>query len=178
MRDLVKNNIVHRDLKPENILIHNEIIKIADFGFSKMVEEGNMDLPLLDSFLGSPMYMAPEVLMSHVYDSSADLYSIGTIVYQCLTGRAPFHATSPQELRQFYERTDVLKPTIPAGTSPGLSELICSLLKKNPKERMSAKDFFRHPFIRERPNRKVICTNNYGSQSCKFASCWPLNCGF
>ena len=111
---------------------------------------------------GSPMYMAPEVLMSHVYDSSADLYSIGTIVYQCLTGRAPFHATSPQELRQFYERTDVLKPTIPAGTSPGLSELICSLLKKNPKERMSAKDFFRHPFIRERPNRKVIYTNNYG----------------
>ena len=95
------------------------------------------------------------LLMSHVYDSSADLYSIGTIVYQCLTGRAPFHATSPQELRQFYERTDVLKPTIPAGTSPGLSELICSLLKKNPKERMSAKDFFRHPFIRERPNRKV-----------------------
>ena len=125
---------------------------LADFGFARHLGVADMAATLC----GSPMYMAPEVLMSHVYDSSADLYSIGTIVYQCLTGRAPFHATSPQELRQFYERTDVLKPTIPAGTSPGLSELICSLLKKNPKERMSAKDFFRHPFIRERPNRKVI----------------------
>ena len=130
---------------------------LADFGFARHLGVADMAATLC----GSPMYMAPEVLMSHVYDSSADLYSIGTIVYQCLTGRAPFHATSPQELRQFYERTDVLKPTIPAGTSPGLSELICSLLKKNPKERMSAKDFFRHPFIRERPNRKVIMVSDF-----------------
>ena len=104
---------------------------------------------------GSPMYMAPEVLMSHVYDSSADLYSIGTIVYQCLTGRAPFHATSPQELRAFYERSDQLRPSIPAGTSPQLGELICSLLRKNPKERLQAADFFRHPFMRDNKPRKV-----------------------
>ena len=63
---------------------------------------------------GSPMYMAPEVLRGHAYDSTADLYSIGTIVYQCLTGRAPFHATSPQELRTFYERTEFLKLRLPS----------------------------------------------------------------
>jgi len=161
MKALDEKGIIHRDLKPQNILLNREEqnrlrVKIADFGFARHLGVADMAATLC----GSPMYMAPEVLMSHVYDSSADLYSIGTIVYQCLTGRAPFHATSPQELRQFYERTDVLKPTIPAGTSPGLSELICSLLKKNPKERMSAKDFFRHPFIRERPNRKKYSSSS------------------
>lgn len=124
----------------------------ADFGFARYLAGADMAATLC----GSPMYMAPEVLMSHVYDSSADLYSIGTIVYQCLTGRAPFHATSPQELRAFYERSDQLRPSIPAGTSPQLGELICSLLRKNPKERLQAADFFRHPFMRDNKLRKVI----------------------
>jgi serine/threonine protein kinase len=99
---------------------------------------------------GSPMYMAPEVLMGHTYCAKADLYSIGTIVYQCLTGRAPFHATSPQELRSFYERTEYLKPQIPNGTSPALKELICQLLIRNPKDRLSSDQFFRHPFTKNR----------------------------
>jgi hypothetical protein len=71
-----------------------------------------------------------------------------------LTGRAPFHATSPQELRAFYERSDQLRPSIPSGTSPQLAELICSLLRKNPKERLQAADFFRHPFMRDGKMRK------------------------
>lgn len=78
------------------------------------------------------------------------------VVYQCLTGRAPFHATSPQELRTFYERSDQLRPQIPSGTSPQLAELICSLLRKNPKERLQAADFFKHPFMRDGKNRKVF----------------------
>lgn len=126
-------------------------LQLADFGFARYLAGADMAATLC----GSPMYMAPEVLMSHVYDSSADLYSIGTIVYQCLTGRAPFHATSPQELRAFYERSDQLRPSIPSGTSPQLAELICSLLRKNPKERLQAADFFRHPFMRDGKMRKV-----------------------
>ena len=53
---------------------------------------------------------APEVLMSLRYDAKADLWSIGTIVYQCLVGRPPFTAKTPQHLRQIYELTDDLKP--------------------------------------------------------------------
>ena len=67
-------------------------MKIADFGFARFLQDGVMAATLC----GSPMYMAPEVIMSQQYDAKADLWSIGTIMYQCLTGRAPFQATSPQ----------------------------------------------------------------------------------
>jgi serine/threonine-protein kinase ULK/ATG1 len=59
---------------------------------------------------GSPMYMAPEVIRSLQYDGKADLWSIGTIMYQCLTGKAPFQAQTPQALKQYYERTVNLSP--------------------------------------------------------------------
>jgi len=56
------------------------------------------------------MHQAPEVIMSLQYDAKADLWSVGTIVYQCLTGRAPFQAQTPQQLKQFYERNASLQP--------------------------------------------------------------------
>ena len=55
-------------------------------------------------------WQAPEVIMSLQYDAKADLWSVGTIVYQCLTGRAPFQAQTPQQLKQFYERNANLQP--------------------------------------------------------------------
>ena len=59
---------------------------------------------------GSPMYMAPEVIMNAPYSAKADLWSLGTILYQCLTGKAPFHATTPNALKNFYEKTPDLAP--------------------------------------------------------------------
>lgn len=61
---------------------------------------------------GSPMYMAPEVIMSLQYDAKADLWSLGTIVFQCLTGKAPFQAQTPQALKQFYEKNANLAPRL------------------------------------------------------------------
>lgn len=55
-------------------------------------------------------YMAPEVIMSLQYDAKADLWSLGTIVFQCLTGKAPFQAHTPQELKNFYEKNANLAP--------------------------------------------------------------------
>lgn len=96
MRALNAKGIVHRDLKPQNILLcHGPrpkpapadiTLKIADFGFARFLQDGVMAATLC----GSPMYMAPEVIMSLQYDAKADLWSIGTIVFQCLTGTAPF----------------------------------------------------------------------------------------
>jgi len=57
-----------------------------------------------------PIFQAPEVIMSLQYDAKADLWSIGTIVFQCLTGKAPFQAQTPQQLKQFYEKTLELRP--------------------------------------------------------------------
>merc|ERR1711952_471854 len=70
--------------------------------------------------------MAPEVIMSLQYDAKADLWSLGTIVFQCLTGKAPFQAQTPQALKQFYEKNAKLAPRIPAGTSAQFTQLLPS----------------------------------------------------
>ncbi|KAI8436873.1 hypothetical protein MSG28_010323 [Choristoneura fumiferana] len=158
MRAIHAKGIVHRDLKPQNILLTHSVqpprtphpseitLKIADFGFARFLEEGNMAVTLC----GSPMYMAPEVIMSLKYDAKADLWSLGTIVYQCLTGKAPFQATTPHELKAFYENSIDLQPKMPAGTSPELCNLLIGLLRRSPRERMPFEAFFNHPFL-QRP---------------------------
>ncbi|KAK2491001.1 hypothetical protein MC885_012809 [Smutsia gigantea] len=153
MRLLHSKGIIHRDLKPQNILLSNPggrranpnniRVKIADFGFARYLQSNMMAATLC----GSPMYMAPEVIMSQHYDGKADLWSIGTIVYQCLTGRAPFQASSPQDLRLFYERNKTLVPTIPRETSAPLRQLLLALLQRNHKDRMDFDEFFHHPFL-------------------------------
>ncbi|KRY41842.1 Serine/threonine-protein kinase unc-51 [Trichinella spiralis] len=158
LKAINSRGIVHRDLKPQNILLCNlsdrpnpepkEIrLKIADFGFARFLQEGVMAATLC----GSPMYMAPEVIMSLQYDAKADLWSIGTIVFQCLTGKAPFQAQTPQALKQFYERNKNMKPNIPADASETLRDLLTQLLMRAPKDRMEFDDFFRHPFLLDLP---------------------------
>ncbi|XP_038209711.1 serine/threonine-protein kinase unc-51 isoform X2 [Zerene cesonia] len=163
MRAIHAKGIVHRDLKPQNILLTHNVapprtphpeeitLKIADFGFARFLEEGNMAVTLC----GSPMYMAPEVIMSLKYDAKADLWSLGTIVYQCLTGKAPFQATTPHELKAFYENSVDLQPKMPAGTSPELCNLLIGLLRRNARERMPFEVFFNHPFL-QRPRTTSI----------------------
>ncbi|XP_034398252.1 serine/threonine-protein kinase ULK1a isoform X3 [Cyclopterus lumpus] len=153
MKVLQSKDILHRDLKPQNILLcHpegrrsspiNTSIKIADFGFARHLQTNTMAATLC----GSPMYMAPEVIMSQNYDAKADLWSIGTIVYQCLTGKAPFHASTPQELRLFYESNMTVLPSIPKETSSNLRHLMLGLLQRNHKERIGFDEFFHHPFL-------------------------------
>uniref|UniRef100_A0A672UXT9 non-specific serine/threonine protein kinase n=1 Tax=Strigops habroptila TaxID=2489341 RepID=A0A672UXT9_STRHB len=127
MKMLHSKGIIHRDLKPQNILLsyaggrksnpNNIRIKIADFGFARYLQNNMMAATLC----GSPMYMAPEVIMSQHYDAKADLWSIGTIIYQCLTGKAPFQASSPQDLRLFYEKNKMLMPNSGSGSSSSSS---------------------------------------------------------
>uniref|UniRef100_A0A8C1VF46 non-specific serine/threonine protein kinase n=1 Tax=Cyprinus carpio TaxID=7962 RepID=A0A8C1VF46_CYPCA len=153
MSVLRSKGIVHRDLKPQNILLsystghksnpNNFCIKLADFGFARYLQGNTMAATLC----GSPMYMAPEVIMSQNYDAKADLWSVGTIIYQCLTGKAPFQANTPQELRQFYERNRSLSPRIPRETSSHLRHLLLGLLQRNHGERMDFDEFFHHPFL-------------------------------
>ncbi|OWF55296.1 Serine/threonine-protein kinase unc-51 [Mizuhopecten yessoensis] len=144
MRALHGKGIVHRDLKPQNILLQNPpgktnpspcemILKIADFGFARFLNDGVMAATLC----GSPMYMAPEVIMSMQYDAKADLWSIGTIVFQCLTGKAPFQAQTPQQLKHFYEKHAELKPNVPKDTSSGLKDLLLRMLKRNARDRIA-----------------------------------------
>ncbi|CAG0892641.1 unnamed protein product [Darwinula stevensoni] len=161
MKALNAKGIVHRDLKPQNILLshrggkkshpkpHEITLKIADFGFARFLQDGVMAATLC----GSPMYMAPEVIMSQGYDSRADLWSLGTITFQCLVGKAPFTAPSPQALRSFYEKNPNLSPKIPSGTSQALGDLLKRLLKRNPEERLDVPGLMAHPFLRLSPSQ-------------------------
>ncbi|XP_026545615.1 serine/threonine-protein kinase ULK1 [Notechis scutatus] len=168
MRVLHSKGIIHRDLKPQNILLsftggkksnpNNIRIKIADFGFARYLQNNMMAATLC----GSPMYMAPEVIMSQHYGAKADLWSIGTIIYQCLTGKAPFQASSPQDLRLFYEKNRMLVPNIPRETSVHLRQLLLGLLQRNYKDRMDFDEFFHHPFLDASASMK----------KCKFLSCF------
>ncbi|KAM3616099.1 uncharacterized protein V6R79_012324 [Siganus canaliculatus] len=163
MRILNSKGIIHRDLKPQNILlsymgrkksnISGIRIKIADFGFARYLQSNMMAATLC----GSPMYMAPEVIMSQNYDAKADLWSIGTVIYQCLVGKPPFQASSPQDLRLFYEKNKNLQPIIPRETSPHLSDLLLGLLQRNQKDRMDFDTFFSHPFLEPSSTIKKSC---------------------
>ncbi|TWW77805.1 Serine/threonine-protein kinase ULK2 [Takifugu flavidus] len=188
MRILNSKGIIHRDLKPQNILlsyagrkksnISGIRIKIADFGFARYLQSNMMAATLC----GSPMYMAPEVIMSQNYDAKADLWSIGTVIYQCLVGKPPFQANSPQDLRMFYEKNKNLQPIIPSETSPQLRDLLLGLLQRNQKDRMDFDTFFSHPFLEPSSAIKKSCpvpvpstSNTATDSSCGSSPCIRYN---
>ncbi|MBA0726589.1 hypothetical protein Golax_002409 [Gossypium laxum] len=84
------NNLIHRDLKPQNLLLStndsNAVLKIADFGFARSLQPRG----LAETLCGSPLYMAPEIMQLQKYDAKADLWSVGAILFQLVTGKTPF----------------------------------------------------------------------------------------
>ena len=89
-KTLVKYKILHRDFKLANLMKHNNSIKIADFGFSKIMENDSKT----DTMLGSPLNMAPEILNQDSYDNKADIWSLGTVFYEMIFGKPPFMANN------------------------------------------------------------------------------------
>ena len=101
-RTIVKSKRIHRDLKPANIFITNGHIKIGDFGLAKILSERDMT----STFAGSPYNMAPEVLGRQKYDNRADIYGIGTVLYEMLFGWYSNSLIQPAIQGQHCARTD------------------------------------------------------------------------
>ncbi|PHH77229.1 hypothetical protein CDD80_798 [Ophiocordyceps camponoti-rufipedis] len=172
---LRSHNYVHRDVKPQNLLllpsqafrsqrpfhimsasqdslipvaglVSLPMLKLADFGFARVLPSTS----LADTLCGSPLYMAPEILRYERYDAKADLWSVGTVLYEMITGRPPFRARNHVELlRKIEAADDVIKFPREVNISPGLKTLVRALLKKHPPERMPYELFFIQTVITE-----------------------------
>lgn len=124
------------------------ILKVADFGFARFLPNAS----LADTLCGSPLYMGPEILSYKKYDAKADLWSVGAVLYEMVTGRPPFRAQNHIELlKKIQENNDKIHfpderhSEIVIGSD--LKDLIRKLLKKNPVERLPFEDFFNHPAV-------------------------------
>ena len=134
--------IVHRDLKPSNIVILDDppgrdLIKVLDFGLAKsLIQDSGSLVTNTDALLGTPLYMAPEQIEGSVSDQRADLYSLGCILYEMLTGRPPFidNAVSAVLARHM---SDAPVP-LPAHVPPKLAALVMKLLEKKVDDRVQS----------------------------------------
>lgn len=147
---LHSNNLIHMDLKPENLLLSSDdntaILKISDFGLARKIEPGQY----LDTVCGSPLYMAPEVLQFQKYDRKADLWSMGAILFELVTGEPPFHGSNHVQILQDIKRCSSLQfpEPIAAELHPDCLDLCQQLLCSNPVNRLIFDNFFDHKFLR------------------------------
>uniref|UniRef100_A0A8C6E1J6 non-specific serine/threonine protein kinase n=1 Tax=Moschus moschiferus TaxID=68415 RepID=A0A8C6E1J6_MOSMO len=139
---LHSHRILHRDMKPQNILLaKGGGIKLCDFGFARAMSTNTM---VLTSIKGTPLYMSPELVEERPYDHTADLWSVGCILYELAVGTPPFYTTSIFELVSLILKDPVRwPPTI----SPCFKNFLQGLLTKDPRQRLSWPDLLHHPFI-------------------------------
>ena len=127
--------IVHRDIKPQNIMMFTDgTIKVMDFGIAKFArEEGKT---ATDQAIGSVHYISPEQASGNVTDAKSDIYSVGTMMYEMLTGRKPFDSDNPvaiavMHMHDIPERLRAINPDIP----DGLEEIVLKAMEKAPEDR-------------------------------------------
>jgi serine/threonine-protein kinase len=137
------HGIIHRDLKPANLFLQNgepPQVKLLDFGVAKLLSETGISITQTGAVLGTPEYMSPEQAFGkREVDGRADLYSVGVILFELITGQRPFLAPSPGLLLVKHKQE---APPLPSQFAPGLPRemdaLILSLLEKDPRNRPSS----------------------------------------
>jgi serine/threonine protein kinase len=128
--------VIHRDIKPQNLLLDSGgTLKVMDFGVARLAG-ATTGLTEVGMLVGTPSYMAPEQMMGDSFDHRIDLYAVGVVLFECLTGRLPFEAPTAVALIARLIRDEAphavsLNPEIP----PGLDALVARLLSKDPEER-------------------------------------------
>jgi serine/threonine-protein kinase len=136
-----KRGVIHRDIKPHNVIVDGEgRAKVTDFGIARA---GASDMTETGAIMGTAQYLSPEQAQGHPISAAADLYSVGIVLYEMLTGRVPFEAESAVTiaLKQVNEDPQAIRAVNPE-VSPELEDVVLRALRKDPRERyVDADDF-------------------------------------
>lgn len=138
-------NIVHRDIKPENILMARpDFPKITDFGLATFCDEDKH----IHSVVGTPSYVAPEIIRNVPYGPPADVWSCGIVLYYMLSGERPFTGETREDIKKSVLAGDLRFPSQLFGTSsPEIKHLINLMLSFDQRSRISAREALLHPWL-------------------------------
>jgi eukaryotic-like serine/threonine-protein kinase len=135
-----RSGLLHRDIKPANILVtKDDVVKLSDFGIARAVSQHTMALTKPGLVMGSVYYISPEQAQGHELHENSDLYSVGIVLYQMLTGKLPYTGESPVTVALKHIGDPV--PVIDAqmnGVSPAVVAIVNKLLQKRPENRFSS----------------------------------------
>jgi serine/threonine protein kinase len=131
------HGVVHRDLKPANALVDSQgNLFLTDFGIAKLLESASPRLTQTDAIMGTPAYISPEQAQARTVDQRSDIYSLGIILYEMVTGQVPFEAETPLAIILKHVSDPLPPPSlIKKDISPTLEQVILKALAKDPEDR-------------------------------------------
>ncbi|MEV6687794.1 protein kinase [Streptomyces sp. NPDC051130] len=129
--------LVHRDIKPGNVMMTKRgVVKVMDFGIARAMQSGVTSMTQTGMVVGTPQYLSPEQALGRAVDARSDLYSVGIMLFQLLTGRLPFDADSPLAIAYAHVQEEPVAPSsVNRSVTPAMDALVARALKKNPNER-------------------------------------------
>ncbi|MEV5432910.1 protein kinase [Streptomyces sp. NPDC052701] len=142
--------LVHRDIKPGNVMMTKRgVVKVMDFGIARAMQSGVTSMTQTGMVVGTPQYLSPEQALGRGVDARSDLYSVGIMLFQLVTGRLPFDADSPLAIAYAHVQEE---PPVPSSVNrslpPAVDALIARALKKNPNERFPSAEAMRGECLR------------------------------
>ncbi|WP_328582757.1 protein kinase domain-containing protein [Streptomyces sp. NBC_00370] len=146
--------LVHRDIKPGNVMITKRgVVKVMDFGIARAMQSGVTSMTQTGMVVGTPQYLSPEQALGRGVDARSDLYSVGIMLFQLLTGRLPFDADSPLAIAYAHVQEEPVPPSsINRTVTPAMDALVARALKKNPNERFPSAEAMRDECMRVLPS--------------------------
>jgi CheY-like chemotaxis protein len=134
-----EQQIIHRDIKPANLLVDDEgVLKVTDFGLARPIENYS-GFTQHGSVVGTPHYMAPEQIFGNAVDERSDLFAVGVVLYECLTGLPPYDANTPTEIvARMVEGPPTPVDVLVSDVTPAVAALVAQLLRYEPRERVQS----------------------------------------